>query len=267
MDRKWELDEANTVTAHFGFFGKKVISVNGKEVYSARKYTRNREIDFSLPDGRPAVLSLIPEFIGRPTVHLKVAGALAMETPKKPITCGSCGAVAKPYDKFCGKCGKPMPSAEDRELRGNISSATGAIKALAVLYVLGGLLMFAVARGHTDTALSKLEGMPDEATYPTQIEGRSYKVGELRKQIEWEPWGVLIVNLILATIMVALALWARRAPLPAVLIAAATYLVLIVANAIGDPRTLAQGWVIKLIVIAFLVKGIKAALALRTARA
>lgn len=267
MDRKWELDEATTVTAHFGWFGKKVISVNGREAYNARKYTRNREIDFSLPDGRPAVLSFIPEFIGRPTVHLKVAGSLVMETPKKPIKCGSCGAVAKPYDKFCGKCGKPMPSPEDQELRGYISSATSAIKALAVLYVLGGLLMFAVAKGHTDTALSKLEGMQDEAAYPTQIDGRTYKVGELRKQIAWEPWGVLIVNLILATIMVALALWARRAPLPAVLIATATYLVLIVANAIGDPRTLMQGWIIKLIVIAFLVKGIKAALALRTARA
>ena len=57
MDRKWELDEATTVTAHFGWFGKKVLSVNGKEVYNARKYTRKREIEFSMPDGRPGLLS------------------------------------------------------------------------------------------------------------------------------------------------------------------------------------------------------------------
>ena len=267
MDRKWEVDEANAVTAHFGAFGKKVIAVNGKEAYNSRKMTRKGEIDFALPDGRGAVLSIKPEFVGRPTIHLRVAGKLVVETPKKPITCGSCGAVAKPYDGFCAKCGKPLPTAEDYELRGNVTAATSAIKALAILFVLGGLLMFAVTRSQNDAALVKLSAMQDEATYPTPIQGRSYTVGELRKQIEWEPWGVLIVNLILAAIMLALALWARRSPLPAVLIATATYLVLIVGNAIGDPRTLAQGWIIKIIVIAFLIKGIKAALALRSARA
>jgi len=267
VDRKWELDEASTVTLRIGAFGKKVIAVNGKEVYSSRKMTRKNELDLALPDGRAATFSFTPQFIGRPTVHLRVAGNLIVETPKKPITCASCGAVAKPYDRFCAKCGKPMPTAEDYELRGNVTAATSAIKALAVLFVLGGLLMFAVTKSQNDAALVKLSAMQDEATYPRPIEGRTYTVGELRKQIEWEPWGVLIVNLILAAIMVALALWARRAPLPAVLIATATYLVLIVGAAIGDPRTLAQGWIIKLIVIAFLVKGIKAALALRTARA
>jgi hypothetical protein len=75
------------------------------------------------------------------------------------------------------------------------------------------------------------------------------------------------VNFILAAVMGALSLWARRSPLPAVLIATATYVVVIVANAIADPATLGQGWIVKIIVIAFLFKGIKAALALRTANA
>lgn len=267
MDRKWELDEATTVTAHFGWFGKKVIDVNGRKAYDARKYTRKREIEFAMPDGRPGLLSVNPEFIGRPTVHLRVGGNLVVETPKKAITCESCSAVAKPYDKFCGKCGKPMPTAQDYELRGNVSSATNAIKALAVLFILGGLLMFAVTKSQTDAALTRIQAMQDDATYPKQIQGRTYKVGELRKELEWEPWGVLSINLVLAAIMIGLAIWARRAPLPAVLIATATYVVLIVANGISDPRSLAQGWIIKLIVIAFLIKGIKAALALRDARA
>ncbi|MBV9189454.1 MAG: zinc ribbon domain-containing protein [Betaproteobacteria bacterium] len=267
MDRKWELDEATTVTAHFGWFGKKVISVNGQKVYDARKYTRKREIEFSMPDGRPALLSLNPEFVGRPTVHLRVAGNLIVETPKKPLQCASCKAVAKPYDKFCASCGKPMPTAQDYELRGNINTATNAIKALAVLFILGGLLMFAITKNQTDAALTRISNLHDEQVYPKQIQGKTYKVGELRKELEWEPWSVLWVNMILATMMIALALWARRSPLPAVLIATATYLVVIVASGIADPRSLGQGWIIKLIVIAFLVKGIKAALALRDARA
>jgi len=267
VDRKWELDEATTVTAHFGWFGKKVLSVNGNEVYNARKYTRKREIEFAMPDGRPGLLTFNPEFVGRPTIHLRIGGDLIVETPKKPIKCPSCSALAKPYDKFCGGCGKPMPTAQDYELRGNINTATNAIKALAVLFILGGLFMFAVTKTQTDAALVKLEQLQDDATYPTQVEGKTYKVGELRKELAWEPWSVLWINMILATMMVGLAIWARRSPLPAVLIATATYVVIIVASGIADPRSLGQGWLIKLIVIAFLVKGIKAALALRDARA
>jgi len=109
--------------------------------------------------------------------------------------------------------------------------------------------------------------MDPDSVLQTAINGRTYTVEELRKQLLWEPWGVLIVNLILAAIMLGLSIWARRAPLPAVLIATATYAVVIVAAAISDPATLGQGLLVKIVIIAFLVKGIKAALALRTASA
>ena len=61
---------------------------------------------------------------------------------------------------------------------------------------------------------------------------------ELRARLEWEPTGVLAVNLILAAIMAALAWWGRRAPLAAVLVATAVYVVVIVFNAIADPATI-----------------------------
>ena len=109
--------------------------------------------------------------------------------------------------------------------------------------------------------------MDPTALYTTPINGRQYTVGELRKQLEWEPWGILAVNFILAAIMIGLSFWARRSPLPAVLIATATYAVVIVANAIVDPATIGQGMIMKIIVIGLLVKGIRAALALRAANA
>jgi hypothetical protein len=225
------------------------------------------EIAFSLPDGRAAVLALKKQFIGVPSIGLRVDGNLVVETGKAPIKCAACGTIAKPYDRFCGKCGKPMPTAEDYELQKNVRSATSAIKVLAVLFVIAGMLFFFITKGQTDSALVKLEGLDPAATYPTPIDGRTYTVAELRQQLAWEPWGALIVNLILAAIMLALSLWARRSPLPAVLIATATYAVVLVAGAISDPATLAQGWLVKIIIIAFLIKGIKAALALRTASA
>lgn len=267
MDKTWEVDEGNTVKAHFGSFGGKRVTVNGKEVHNSRKMAPGRQILFQLPDGRGAAIKLRPNFIGAPYVDLRVDGHLMVETGKKPITCGACATVAKPYDRFCGKCGKAMPTAEDYELQKNVKSATGAIKVLAVLFVLAGILFFFITKGANEAALVKLDGMDAAAMYPEPIDGRTYTVGELRKQIEWEPWSLLIVNLIVAAIMAALSLWARRSPLPAVLIATATYVVVIVASAIADPATLAQGWLMKAIIIAFLIKGIKAALALRTARA
>lgn len=77
------------------------------------------------------------------------------------------------------------------------------------------------------------------------------------------PWGVLITNLVLAAVMAGLALWGKRSPLPALLVATAVYAVVQVAAASMDPSTLAGGIIVKIAVVIFLVRGIKSALALR----
>jgi putative Ca2+/H+ antiporter (TMEM165/GDT1 family) len=258
MVRTWEIDDATIVTAKVGAFGKKTISVNGQEVHSSRDKT----VAFALPGGRQGALSLKSNFIGAPDVDLTVNGKLAVETEKKnPIACPACKTAAKPYDQFCGKCGHAMPTAENYRAQKYVKQATGAIKVLAVLFLIFGVLMFFVIQTQADAALAKLQNMDPSETW--QAEGRTWNVGELRKQLEWEPWGVLIVNLILAAIMTLLALWGRRSPLPAVLIATATYVVVIVVNGIMEPSTLTQGLIVKIIIIAFLFRGIKAALAVR----
>jgi hypothetical protein len=57
--------------------------------------------------------------------------------------------------------------------------------------------------------------------------------------------------------------WARRAPLPAMVCALAIFVVVHVANAIIDPSTLYQGVIVNALAVAALVKGLKAALAAR----
>ena len=268
MEKTWEIDDATTVKAVFGAFGKKTITVNGKEVHSGRKAFPKEGQPFALPDGRPASLSVKAQFATAPEIDLKVGGNLMVETEKKtPIACAKCGTAAKPWDRFCGKCGQAMPTAEDYKRRKLVKSATSAIKFLAVIFFLFGIVMFFATQAQVNTALEKIQSMDAAATFPTAIEGKTYTVGELRKRLEWEPWGVLAVNGILTAIMVGLALWSRRSPLPAVVIATATYIVVIVANAIADPATLGQGWIVKAIIILFLFRGIKAALALRASHA
>ena len=265
MEKTWEIDDANTIKARFGAFGRKVVTLNGNEVYDSRKAGRKAGIAFALPDGRRAAISVKGQLVGGPEIDLRVDGGLVVETPKSPIQCAACGAAAKPYDRFCGKCGEAMPSAEDYRAKKYVGHATGAIKWLAFLFLVFGVAMYFVTKGQADAALLKLQGAEPSATYTVGDE--TLGVEELRARLEWEPMGVLAVNLILAAIMAVLAWWGRRSPLPAVLVAAAVYVVVIVFNAIADPATLGQGLIVKIIIIAFLAKGIKAALALRAANA
>jgi len=267
MKRKWEVDDSTTVEARYGGFGRKVVSVNGEQVHSSRSLRTKSDIAFTLPDGRPAEITVRPQFVGYPLVNLKVAGRLMIESGKKPLKCGACGADAKPYDRFCGACGQAMPSGEQHLQQKQVREAGNAIKLLAGMFLVFGTIMFFLARAQAAPVLARLEAMNPELIFPKPINGVMYTVAALHDQVAWEPWSVLIVNLILAAVMVGLVFWGRRAPLSAVLVATATYAVVLVGNAIMDPATIGQGLILKIIVIAVLAKGIKAALALRLAHA
>jgi hypothetical protein len=263
MKFKWEIDDATTIEARFGSFGKEVVTVNDKEVVSRRSMRMKGDLAFALPDGRAGTIAVASRYLGKPNVDLRVDGRLFAASGKHPIKCQACGASARPYDRFCNDCGKPLPTPEQRGQERQVKDATGAIRALAWLFAIFGLIMFFVLRSQSSDALGKIAGMDGAATIP--IEGVTYTVAQLRDQLRWEPWSVLVTNALLAVVMAGLALWGRRSPLPAVIVATATYAVVIVINAIVDPKTIAQGIIVKIIIIGLFVKGIKAALALRAA--
>jgi hypothetical protein len=267
MKLRWDVDDTNVVAATIGGFGKNTISVNERVLPSKLSLRKKNELSFQLSDGRQATISIKPQFATRPIIELRVDGKLMVETGKNPIICSNCGTTVKPNDQFCGSCGQAMPPAEDYVNKRYVKEATGAIKGLAILFTIVGILMYFVTKSQSANFLVKLDGMNPEETYPVAINGVKYTVAALRSQLTWEPWGVLIVNLILAAVMTVLAFWGRRAPLAAVLVATATYSVLIVTNAIIDPKTIGQGIWVKIFIIVLLVRGIKAALALRTANA
>ena len=267
MKHKWEVDNANVVEANFGAFGKKVITVNGREAHNQGKSGTKNPTPFEMPDGRSAVISINHQFVGQPNIELRVDGRVILPSGKDPIKCIACGATAKPYDHFCEKCGHAMPSAEDWAHQKRVKDATGAIGGLAILFVISGAIMFFVTKSQSAVALLKLQSMNPDSIIPTPINGVTYTVAALRHQILWETWSVLIVNLILAAVMAGLFIWGKRAPLAAVLVATATYLVVIVTNAIIDPKTIGQGIYLKIIIVALLVKGIRSALLLRTENA
>lgn len=263
---KWDVDENTVVEARLGFWGSKRILVNGTEVHRQRKLGATMTALFSLPDGRAAVVTAQKRFIGQPLIELTVDGGPVAMTGPKPLHCASCKATARTFDKFCPACGKAMPSASSRQHGLEVGSATSTIKWLAVLYLVFGAIMYYVVQAQVAGSLQQLSGMaPEEVLAP--IDGVTYNAGQLRSLLEQEPRNVLIVNWILAAVMGGLAFWSRRAPLAAVIIALATFIVVNVGNALVNPATLAQGWILKLIVVVMLSRGISAALALRTAQA
>lgn len=266
MNLTWEIDDANVVSAKVGGFGRKMsLRVNGIDVPCPLTFRKKCEFPFELSDGRSAVILIDPQIGSRPLVRLLVENQLMVESGSGPFTCTSCKSTVRPNDRFCGACGHPMPPAEKYLHLRYVKEATRAISLLAILFLVFGIIMYFGTKAQVAGALDKLKSMSPAEVFPKPINGVKYTVAELRKQLTWEPWSVLISNLVLATIMAVLALWGKRSPLAAVLIATAIYAVVLVTNAILNPATIFQGIYLKVLTVVLLTRGIKAALALRTA--
>lgn len=253
---EWRIDSGTHVALRGQLFRKGKVELNGETVngeWSSKRF------DFALPDGRPASITLKADTVSR-TTELSLDGKFIPDLRYVPkvIRCPACKAEVQLLDEFCGKCGHSLGSPARFLHRQHVQGATSAIWLLAALFAVFGVVMYFIVGNQVEEALANLAMYEDNAILDT-VDGRTYTAGELRNQIVWEHRGLLIVNLLLAAIMVVLAWWSKQRALPAILVATAIYVVVQVAGAIVDPKTLFQGLVVKAIVIAVLVKGIKGA--------
>jgi hypothetical protein len=221
---------------------------------------RAKSFDFTLPDGRSAEILLKADSLSR-TTELSIDGKLIPDIRYVPkdLRCPACKAEIQLLDEYCAKCGHSLGTPARFLHRQSVQGATTAIYVLSALFAIFGLIMFYAMRDSTQAALDNLAQFGEhEMLQP--IDGVTYSAGELRARIVWEHRGVLVVNLILSALMLVLAWWSKRRPLPAILIATAIFVVVQVAGAIVDPKTLMQGIIVKAIVIAVLARGIKGAI-------
>ena len=209
---------------------------------------------------------------------------------KTSVPCEACGKPVYKADEFCESCGQRVSDEakeriqlairakkeareeqaeqEDRHRRERevrVKKAAQMVGILAVLFFLGGLLGYVMAQDTKNKALANLAGLDANAT--VTLDGVNHNVAELRKQVENEPTMVLVVNFTLTVIFIGLYFWARKAPFPAIVTAFAVFVVVHFVNFLFDPTTIVQGLLIKIIGVAVLVAGIKAALADRAASA
>jgi len=72
-------------------------------------------------------------------------------------------------------------------------------------------------------------------------------------------WMVFAVTAFIAAIFLGLGFWTRKKPFTAILIALILYSVLLVTDLLMQPATIIKGILIKILVIIFLVRGLKKA--------
>jgi len=254
---EWRVDSGTQIVLRSPPLLKRKVELNGRRVDGE---WQSKRFSFTLPDGRAADITLKADTLSR-TTELSLEGKLIPDIRYVPkdLRCPACKAEIQLLDEYCGKCGHALGTPARFLHKHSVHGATSAIWFLAALFAIFGVVMFFVMRDTTQTALENLAQFENHEVLEP-IDGVTYTAGELRTRVIWEHRGMLVANLMLAAIMVVLAWWSKQRALPAILIATAIYVVVQVAGAVVDPKTLMQGLIVKAIVIAVLVKGIKGAL-------
>ncbi|MCG3136011.1 MAG: hypothetical protein HMLKMBBP_03798 [Planctomycetes bacterium] len=180
--------------------------------------------------------------------------------------CPKCNAVADDSGAFCPSCGSSLTGAAapapGRRRLGNLAvvqhekhtkSARSSILIVAILLAAGGVLMWFLVKKDADE-VARIIGDQDVASNPHFREA---------KRLVARAWLLVASNFVLAAGFVGLWIWAKRNAFGATLTAFIAFLTLVLVNAVVDPATIVQGVIVKILVIAALLKGLKSGLALR----
>lgn len=260
---KWKINDDINVSWETSAFGLQTIMVSGIEVSSQYKFRPSHQTEFALPGGKTGLIKVQMSGFAQ-SAELYVNGELVLSTSEaKNRSCQACHAADVGNDNFCQKCGAALPAKAVTMQQSKLKSATTSIIVLAVMYFLSAIAFYYIQQNTIAESMKVLSSYQDSDNFPTPIEGKTYTVGELKKSMEFQKWQVLILNTILGLIMVGLAIWSKKAPLPALIVASGIYVIVIVGNAFVDPRTLGQGIYMKVIIIGVLFQGIKSGLALQ----
>jgi len=189
----------------------------------------------------------------------------------KELKCSSCGAIITKVDTFCGDCGSRVKVTElpgavkmwDDEVTASVNKASKWVFAIGIMFIVFGTFLGFMQKKTTDEAIANLVGYENSMTWSVPVNGKTVTVGELKRMIWFEYYGVFGINYFLAIVMLVIFKWSKTSPFSAFVTALSIYAGVIVLNAIIDPTTIIQGVIIKILVIGALIKGIKAAIPTR----
>ena len=166
------------------------------------------------------------------------------------MDCPHCGAVNQPDAQFCESCGMALPDAsaagprvvtgqdlpatetgqtlQAEEMKKQAKKAAGALLAVAIIQVIFGTVVLMAPR-----------------------------LMEQAIDVEIDPTAYVFVYGI-GVVFFGLYLWARRAPFPAAIVGLVLFLSIHLLDAVADPRAIARGILVKVIIVVVLVKAIQA---------
>ena len=256
---EWELNERDKVELKVRPLRQKQLLLNGKVV---EYFSRRAATPLELPNGRTLSLQTVADWPGGWQLRMDDETILPSQ-PGYELACEKCQAHLRGFERFCSSCGQARPSLERELAERSVSRAARGIAGLFWLFFISAIILAALQYREAQQALQSIAALDAQAQWTQPLNGKLVTVGELRAAIEQEPLNVLYVNLFLAALMGLLYLWGRRSPLLAIIVAAAVYVSVIVLSAMVIPASLFQGIIIKVIVMLFLFRGIKAGILLR----
>ena len=155
-------------------------------------------------------------------------------------TCTACQSSTLPTDALCDSCGYPLKGTEQEQtffigtrtnLELDLAEQRNKVKkAGIILKFIGGI--------------SAVYGIILYFTY----------VNEIEKIV------ALILSFILGGIYFSLGIWSKKKPLAAIVTGFIIYMLILILDALVDPKTILQGLILKIIVIGAFVTGIKGAI-------
>ncbi len=202
-----------------------------------------------------------------PAVAEDAAGPAAPEG----LACPKCGAPIAADETFCPACGhKLKDTADDRRRRQDrfkaaaakqeqqkkVGSGRGAILAAAIVIAIGIPIDYFRASSQLDQAAIDV-AMARHSPFADQekVAEAERLIATARSQLNL---GVAIAAGI-AVAFVGLWFWAKTKPLPAILTAFLLFLTVVGIGAAFAPETLVKGIIVKVLILAFLGKGLQAA--------
>jgi hypothetical protein len=193
-------------------------------------------------------------------------------------SCPKCGAAVAPEEKFCSACGAgiaiepagpgiyqgPAPaalqaSAIDRDA--SIRRARKWLVAVSILTLVTGFIFFAIQKSDVEDQIRQAEHATAGMDPAVRDEAMKAKIGMTFQQAVDHDRGqvnmLLAVNIGLAAFYLGMWFWAKRNARAATVTALLMFVTVIVINAALDPKTLAQGIIVKILFIAALAKAIQ----------
>lgn len=162
-----------------------------------------------------------------------------IQTPAEATHCSLCSAPLAADQNFCVNCGYPEKGTESEKAKFHADRVQNQRKQQFAKKELktGRIILLVIAGLSFLSGLFYFFAMDDSAS--------------------------LIASGILSIVYLALAYWSQQKPLIAMVLGLLVYLTTIVINGIVEPETIHRGIIMKVIIIAFLGKGINSALQLR----